>query len=130
MSPAQTLQKLVHQPPDGVGIGFLLTDGTALFQGNAESDWWKLTPDNTGSYVNGTWTKVGSLQSGYVPDAFASAVLADGRVVIVGGEYNNGNFDLTNQSAIFSPITNTWSVLQPPASWPFIGDSPSSVLPN
>ena len=30
LSPAQSLQKLVHQPPDGAGIGFLLTDGTLL----------------------------------------------------------------------------------------------------
>lgn len=127
---AQTLQKLVHQPPDGAGIGFLLTDGTVLFQGNAGSDWSKLTPDITGSYVNGTWTKVGSLQSGYVPDAFASAVLADGRVVIVGGEYNNGNFDLTNQGAIYDPSTATWTTLAPPSFWPWIGDSPSVVLPN
>ncbi len=127
---AQTLQKLVHQPPDGAGIGFLLTDGTVLFQGNAESDWSKLTPDNTGSYVNGTWTKVGSLQSGYVPDAFASAVLADGRVVIVGGEYNNGAFVLTNQGAIYNPSTASWTALTPPSFWPYIGDSPSVVLPN
>lgn len=126
----QTLQKLVHQPPDGAGIGFLLTDGTVLFQGGAESDWWKLTPDNTGSYVNGTWTQVGSLQAGYVPDAFASAVLADGRVVIVGGEYNNGNFDLTNQGAIYDPSTASWTPLAPPSFWPWIGDSPSVVLPN
>lgn len=127
---AQTLQKLVHQPPDGAGIGFLLTDGTCLFQGNAESDWWKLTPDNTGSYLNGTWTKVGSLQSGYVPDAFSSAVLADGRVVIVGGEYNNGAFTLTNQGAVYDPSTATWTALTPPSFWPWIGDSPSVVLPN
>ena len=47
---AQTLQNLKHQPPEGAGIGFLLTDGTALFQASSnESDWWKLTPDNTGS---------------------------------------------------------------------------------
>ena len=127
---AQTLQKLAHQPPDGAGIGLLLTDGTCLFQGNAESDWWKLTPDINGSYLNGTWTKVGSLQSGYVPDAFASAVFADGRAVIVGGEYNNGAFTLTNQGAVYDPSTATWTPLTPPSFWPWIGDSPSVILPN
>ena len=40
-SSAQKLQTLVHQPPNGAGIGFLLTDGTAMFQGNGCSDWWK-----------------------------------------------------------------------------------------
>ena len=103
LSLAQTLQTLVHQPPDGVGISFLMTDGTVITQGNAESDWAKLMPDNKGSYLNGTWKKIASLPSGYVPDAFASAVLADGRLVIVGGEYNNNQFALTNLAAIYDP---------------------------
>ncbi|MBA3915508.1 MAG: hypothetical protein H0X25_16970 [Acidobacteriales bacterium] len=127
---AQTLKPLAHQPPDGAGICFQLTDGNVLCQGNGESDWYRLSPDVNGSYLNGTWTKVGSLQAGYVPDAFASAVLADGRVVIVGGEYNNNQFTLTNQGAVYSPATGTWTPLKPPSFWPFIGDSPSAVLPN
>jgi hypothetical protein len=126
----QTLTKLTHQPPDGAGIGFLLTDGTVLYQGNGESDFWKLTPDNTGSYKNGTWSQMASLPSGYVPDAFASAVLADGRVLIEGGEYNNGAFALTNQGAIYDPAANTWTTVNPPSSWGYIGDSPACVLPN
>jgi hypothetical protein len=127
---AQTIQRLAHQSPDGAGIGFQLTDGTIMYQGNAESDWYKLTPDNTGSYVNGTWTKLPNLPAGYVPDAFASAVLADGRVVITGGEYLNGAFALTNLGAIYDPAANTWTNLPPPTGWKYIGDSPSVVLPN
>src|ERR1700744_813659 len=86
---SQTFTQLTHQPPDGAVITFQLTDGTVLAQGNNDNDWWKLTPDNKGSYVNGTWTKMASLPSGYAPDAMAEGVLADGRVVIAGGEYNN-----------------------------------------
>jgi hypothetical protein len=127
---AQSLKQLKHQPPDGAGIGFLLTDGTAMFQGNGGSDWYKLTPDISGSYVNGAWTKLANLPAGYVPDAFASAVLSDGRVVIVGGEYNNGAFVLTNRGAIYDPKANTWTSLAPPKNWLYIGDSPSVVLPN
>lgn len=129
-APAQTIQPLVNQPPDGAGIGFLLTDGTVMYQGNLLSDWYKLTPDASGSYLKGKWTRLANLPSGYVPDAFASAVLADGRLVIVGGEYNNGNFALTNLGAIYDPKANTWTKLAPPASWQYIGDSPSVVLPN
>jgi N-acetylneuraminic acid mutarotase len=121
LSFSQTIQRLTHQPPDGAGVGFLLTDGTVLCQGNGESDWYKLTPDNTGSYVNGTWARMANLPSGYVPDAFASAVLADGRVVITGGEYLNGFFTLTNLGAIYDPKANTWSNLPAPASWQYIG---------
>jgi hypothetical protein len=127
---AQSLQTLLHQPPNGAFLSFLLTDGTVMFQGNSLSDWWKLTPDNTGSYVNGTWSQLASLPSGYVPDAFSSAVLADGRVVIVGGEYNLGNFALTNLGAIYDPKANTWTALNPPKGWKYIGDSPAAVLPN
>jgi len=130
MSLAQSLKRLTHQPPDGAGIGFLLTDGTVIYQGNNYTDWWKLTPDNTGSYLNGTWTQIASLPSGYGPDAFASAVLADGRVVIIGGEYNFGVFDLTNLGAIYDPAANTWTPLNPPKGWSYIGDSPASMLPN
>ena len=127
---AQTLQTLVHQPPNGAGVGFLLTDGTVMFQGNNSATWWKLTPDSFGSYFNGTWSQLASLPSGYSPLYFASSVLADGRVVIVGGEYNFGTFVLTNQGAIYDPVANTWTSLPPPAGWDFIGDSPSVVLPD
>ncbi len=127
---AQTLKTLKHQPPDGVGLSFQLTDGTVMVQGNAGDDWWKLTPDNTGSYVNGTWTQLASLPSGYDPYAEASAVLADGRLIIEGGEYNFGNFTLTNLGAIYDPVKNTWTAVTPPKAWSYIGDSPSVVLPN
>lgn len=129
---AQSVEPLKNSAPDGVVISFQMTDGTVLAQGDNLSDWWKLTPDNTGSYQNGTWTQVASLPSGYQPDAFASAVLADGRLLIEGGEYNpgDGNFSLTNLGAVYNPLTNVWTPLTPPPGWAFIGDSPSSVLPN
>jgi len=127
---AQTLHTLVHQPPDGVGISFLMTDGTLITQGNGESDWAKLTPDIKGSYVNGTWKRIASLPAGYVPDAFASAVLADGRLIIEGGEYNNNQFAFTNMGAVYDPVKDTWTMQNPPQGWGFIGDSPSAVLPN
>jgi hypothetical protein len=126
----QTLQSLKNQPPDGAGIAFLLTDGTVIAQGGGGSDWAKLTPDKSGSYVNGTWKQIASLASNYSPDAFASAVLADGRVIIEGGEYNFGNFAFTNIGAVYDPVKDTWTPQKPPKGWGFIGDSPSAVLPN
>jgi hypothetical protein len=129
-APAQSVQRLTHQAPDGAQLTFQLTDGTVIAQGFNDSDWWKLTPDNTGSYVNGTWTQLSNLPSGYSPDAFASAVLADGRLLIEGGEYNFGNFTLTNLGAVYDPATNVWTPLTPPPGWSYIGDSPSSMLSN
>jgi hypothetical protein len=127
---AQTLTNLRNQPPDGAGISFLLTDGTVLTQGNQGQDWWKLTPDINGSYVNGTWSQVASLASNYDPYAFASQTLADGRVLIEGGEYNFGSFSFTNMGAVYDPAANTWTPLTPPVGWGYIGDSPSAILPN
>ncbi len=127
---AQTVVPLEHPAPDGALLTFQLTDGTVLAQGNNLVDWWKLTPDINGSYVDGVWTRMANLPEGYAPDAFASAVLADGRLVIAGGEYNEGNFALTDRCAWYDPAANTWTKLKAPKGWAFIGDSPSVVLPD
>ncbi len=131
LAPAQTLQQLKHQPPNGAQLTFLLTDGTVLAQAYNNSDFWVLSPDKTGSYVNGTWTQVASLPSGYSPSATASQVLADGRVLVEGGEYSNGGqFTLTNQGAIYDPVKGKWTSVKHPPGWQNIGDSPSVVLPD
>ncbi len=127
---AQKVVQLKNQPPAGALVEFLLTDGTVLVQSYNENTWYRLTPDNTGSYVNGTWKQAASLPSGYVPLYFASAVLADGRLVITGGEYNSNNFAFSNMGAVFDPVKNTWTKLKPPKGWLNIGDSPSSMLPD
>ncbi|MGA9421707.1 MAG: kelch repeat-containing protein [Rhodanobacteraceae bacterium] len=133
--PAATLQPLIHQPPVFVDAGppFLLTDGTVMFQGDSYTDWWKLTPDASGNYLNGTWTELASLPAAwnYGPYACASAVLADGRVLIEGGEYNlGGPFSLTNKGAIYDPVADSWTQVDPPPGWDYIGDSASIVMPN
>ncbi len=48
----------------------------------------RLPPDTFGSYVNGTWTQLASFASRFSPLYHSSAVLPDGRVIIMGGEYN------------------------------------------
>ena len=94
------------------------------------SDWWKLTPDINGSYVNGTWTQLASLSSNYGPLFFASAVLPDGRVIVEGGEQNFAQYVWTNKGAIYNPITNMWTPMTPPSGWSSIGDAQSVVLTN
>ena len=127
---AQTLKSLVHPPPDGAVVGFLLTDGTVMYQGNGYTDWWRLTPDKSGSYLKGTWSQLGSLPSNYAPLYFSAAVLADGRLIIEGGEYLSLNFAFTNKGAVYDPAKNKWTMQKPPNGWGFIGDSPSTVLPD
>jgi hypothetical protein len=134
---AQTWTALNNQPPAGVALCLLLTDGAVICQAGIFSnhtptgDWYKFTPDVNGSYINGTWSQIASLPSGYAPQAYASAVMIDGRVVIVGGEYDaSGNFVVSNQGAVYDPAANTWTALTPPPGLQYIGDAQGVVLPN
>src|SRR5882762_11345218 len=138
----QTWQPLTHQPSFSPGAVLLLTDGTVLAHSEPNclnctstdySSWYKLTPDSSGSYVNGTWSQVAS-PAGYAPLYFGSAVLPDGRVVVEGGEYDCSsgtcNAAWTNQGAIYDPVKNVWTSVAPPAGWTTIGDAQSIILPN
>ncbi len=129
---AGTLTNLAHPAPEGADITFQLTDGRVLAQSFSERHWYILSPDQKGSYVNGTWTRAADLPADYAPYAFASMVLADGRVIVQGGEYNFGNFDLTKRGEIYDPQKDTWTKLKPPPfhGWNYIGDSSSVVMPD
>jgi hypothetical protein len=136
LASSQTWVPLVNQPNANLGLGnpLLLTDGTVIAHESCGSTWWRLTPDQFGSYVNGTWKRIASLPAGYAPLYFGSAVLADGRVIMEGGEYNatGGNCQAvwTNLGAIYDPKTNLWSSVAPPTGWTTIGDAQSVVLPS
>jgi len=128
---------LANAPPFSPGAMLQLTDGTVMVQdqgaqNKGSGNWWKLTPDINGSYVNGTWSQIASLPSNYAPLYFASAVLADGRVIIEGGEYNFGQEVWTNLGAIYDPVANVWTSVHHPkgSEWVRIGDGPSTVLAN
>ncbi len=132
---AQTWQPLTNVAPFDAGTHLLLPDGTVMVQaqdssGYGTSNWWRLTPDNTGSYVNGTWTQLASLPGSYAPLYYASAVLPDGRVVVMGGEYNGHSQSETNLGAIYNPSTNSWATLGHPAgsAWNSIGDASGIIL--
>jgi hypothetical protein len=145
---SQTWAPLNNPAPVSMGAMLLLTDGRVLVHeepncnpgagcvGKDYGAWYTLTPDASGSYVNGTWTKVAELPSGYEPLFFASAVLPDGKVVVTGGEYNcpSGSCAEAWQSlgALYDPAANTWTSTTPPipSSWRAEGDAEAVVLPN
>jgi len=129
-APAQTWTPLTHQPSFQASTSLLLTDGSVMVHVYGARQWWKLTPDNTGSYVNGTWSQLASLASNYAPLYYASAVLPDGRVIVEGGEYNFLQGVWTTLGAIYDPQTNVWTPVSPPSGWGTIGDAQSVVLPN
>ena len=71
--------------------------------------------------------QAGSMSPDYAPLYFANAVLPDGRVIVEGGEYNFLQPVWTNKGAIYDPITNIWTSVNPPLGWTNIGDSPGIV---
>jgi hypothetical protein len=133
LSIAQSFQPLNNATTANLGSPYLLTDGTVLIQNNFTTGWVKLTPDQFGSYINGTWSTVASLPAGYSPFYYAAGVLADGRLVIIGGEDNYAGsvtYSDTNLGAVYDPKSNTWTPIAPPTGFANIGDAPSVVLPN
>ena len=140
---------LTSAAPVSVGAMLLLTDGRVLVHeepncnvgpgcsGMDFTAWYILTPDINGSYVNGTWSTAASMPPDYAPLYFSSAVLADGKVITAGGEYQCPAGQCapswTNLAALYDPATNTWSSLTPPTTptaWANIGDAESVVLAN
>jgi hypothetical protein len=108
---------LVHDEPDNNKIA-------------ATNEWFKLTPDAKGSYVDGTWSKIASMPNNYAPLYFGSAILPDGRMIVEGGEYLVAKPTWTNEGAIYNPVTNKWASVAPPPGWANIGDAASAVLAN
>ena len=131
---AGTWTKTTNAPASAVAHAVLLTDGSVLvnsmFFENHSDPWYRLVPDSTGSYINGTWVNAGSLPSGYNPLYFASSVLPSGQVVVFGGEYNNGVGVWTTDGALFNPTTSKWTSLTAPSGWTTVGDAQSIILPN
>mgnify|MGYP003337723356 FL=1 len=129
-SAAGTWKKLTNPNPQfACGTMLLLTDGTVMVEGYDSQTWSKLTPDSTGSYTNGTWTTLGKMSTPRL--YFASRVLPDGRVFVLGGEYS-GSFlsqNFSNTGEIYDPVKNKWS---PIARFPRtqFGDDPSMLLPD
>jgi hypothetical protein len=149
LAPGETPQvggwtSLNNSPGTSVQNPLLMTDGTVIAMAPCTGQWYKLTPDITGSYLNGTWTAIAQMPSGYGPLFGGSGVLPDGRVIFEGGEYNDptqsgdcGNAVWTSLGAIYDPVANTWTNVNPPPFWtqsifgsPGIGDAAGIVLDN
>jgi hypothetical protein len=101
----------------GAGHMMLLSDGTVMVQNNGGNYWARLSPDNHGHYVNGTWSALASMHDSR--SFYSSQVLTDGRVFVAGAEYGNGGaqFDVVGARAeIYDPVANTWTQINPPSA--------------
>lgn len=113
-------------PQSSGGLMLLLSDGTVMAKSEAGggdgigSTWLRLSPNASGSYVNGTWSTLTTMNSTRL--YFSSQVLKDGRVYVAGGEYGSG---LTT-AEVYDPVANTWTVAPSPGG--NISDANSIML--
>jgi hypothetical protein len=119
-----------------VTLMLLLPDGTVMAAAaNTSSNWYRLTPDSHGSYINGTWSNLAPMH--YARDFFSSAVLQDGRVFVAGGEYPSYPAANGSTAEIYDPAKNAWSVIPVPpglvctnCGFPGFADAACMILPD
>ncbi|MEI8379401.1 MAG: hypothetical protein WCJ09_04675 [Planctomycetota bacterium] len=112
------------------GTMILLTDGSVMVQSNLNYQRWsKLTPDSNGSYVNGTWTSLAPMSR--ARRNFASIILPNGKLLVLGGEFSGSNLtrNNTNTGEIYDPVKNTWKAI---ANFPepTFGNGPAAPVPG
>ncbi len=114
---AASWNPLTNVAPGGAGVMIQLTDGTIMIQNGSSQNWMRLTPDASGSYINGTWTANPIAPMMLDRLYFAAQVLQSGKVWVLGGEYS-GPFpdaNITPYAEIWDPVANAWS---PAATYP------------
>lgn len=89
--------------------------------------WMRLSPDVTGDYSNGSWRFTAPMS---IPRLFfASNVVRDGRLIVLGGEYSGIGLqnNVTNTGEAYDPATDTWAPIAPHPEAHF-GDDPTMLL--
>jgi len=124
---ASTWTPLATQPKFSLSTMLLLTDGTVMAHDSGSMNWWRLSPDDSGSYTQGTWSTLAPMH--HTRLYYASAVLDDGRVFVAGGEYSDAGADTTT-AEIYDPLIDSWTEIASPSGWTAIGDAPCTVLPD
>ena len=131
-----TWTQLNNYPPDNIDTMLLLPDGTVMAaSGSPEAGgfgkvWYRLTPDSTGSYVNGTWSTLASMNEPRL--YYSSQVLTNGQVFVAGAEYSTAEFagPGTTNAEIYNPQSNTWTLLPNTPGLNAFYDSCSEILPS
>jgi Kelch motif len=122
-----TWKALTHQPTFNTSTMIQLTDGRVMVQEEGTAHWHALTPDATGSYLDGTWSMLADMS--ILRRYYASAILSDGRMLVIGGE-QSGAGDDTNKGEIYDPVADVWTPMPSPPGWTQVGDACSCLLPD
>ena len=128
-----TKVKTLAPDPNNGGM-LLMTDGSVICHtstGGTQGDgtiWDRLTPDSTGSYVNGTWSQIAPMTQERF--SFSSEVLRDGRVYVGGGEYGTDGTQAGYHVEVYNPLTNTWTEATGTNSTDVISDGSCKLLDN
>jgi len=129
---AGTWIPVTNTAPFAVDTMLLLPDGTVMATVGAANgnnpggnSWARLTPDAQGRYANGRWTSLAPMHDTRL--YFSSDVLANGQVMVAGGEYGTGG----GSAEIYDPQGGTWTMaaVSLSANGEFL-DSISETLPN
>src|SRR3954465_2374107 len=112
---AGTWTGLTTPPGFNTSTGVLLTDGRVMVQVAGSAHWHALTPDSSGSYVNGTWSSLADMS--FWRRYYASGVLKDGRVFLCGGE-QSGDVGNTKKGEIYDPVSDKWTPIPEPSMLP------------
>lgn len=130
--PLGTWQTLSAKPlPFYPQAAMVLTDGSVMLQQVISDTWWRLRPDASGSYTNGTYEQTPPMPGGYAPTYECRAILPDGRMLIIGGEYQGESTPAESATgAIYDPVTNSWESVPPPPNTTNLGDIACSLMPN
>lgn len=111
---AATWTKVAAVAPSGAGVMLQLADGSIMIQRGSTASWMRLRPDAQGSYITGAWsTDIATEPTRRL--YFASQVLPNGKVWILGGEYS-GPASISNWSntgEIYDTVANTWAAVAP-----------------
>jgi hypothetical protein len=72
------------------------------------------------------------MPGGYAPTYDCRAILPDGRMLIIGGEYQADGTSPSELAtgAIYNPMTNSWVSVPPPPNTTNLGDIACSLMPN
>lgn len=110
-----------------LGTMLLQTDGSVLAQGpNESNNWFKLTPDSQGSYVNGAWSPAASMANTRL--YYSSNVLPDSRTMVLGGSLSSAGYS-TKTGELYDSRSNVWTAM---ANFPEIqyGSGQTILLPS